>query len=159
MHDDNRTPTRWKHLKGSPNGRPRDYSRSVIGLNVKLKSGLIVAIPHRGLPPLIATQIDQYAHQPGFLSFNTVRHGIWRPGGTQERLLDEVKGVICAGRESSREAVEALVMEIEQRGGTFRRLLRGGRREGTRDRLAAHTYLDARGLRNDGSVVLPELVT
>ena len=47
-------------------------------------------------------------------------------------------------------------MEIEQRGGTFRRLLRGGRREGARDRLAAHTYLDARGLRNDGSVVLPE---
>jgi hypothetical protein len=131
----------------------------VIGLNVKLRSGLIVAIPHCGLPPLIATQIDQYANQPGFLSFNTVRHGIWRPGGTQERLLDEVKGVVCAGRESSREAVEALVMEIEQRGGTFRRLLRGGRREGARDRLAAHTYLDARGLRNDGSVVLPELVT
>jgi len=69
MHHDNRTPTRRKHLKGSPNGRPRDYSRSVIGLNVKLKSGLIMAIPHHGLPPLIATQIDQYANQPGFLSF------------------------------------------------------------------------------------------
>jgi hypothetical protein len=113
MHDDNSTPTRRKHLKRSPNGRPRDYRRPVIGLNLKLRSGLIVAIPDRGLPPLIATQIDQYANQPGFLSFNTVRHGIWRPGGTQERLLDEVKGVICAGRESSREAVKVLVMEIE----------------------------------------------
>jgi hypothetical protein len=98
MHDDNRTSTRRKHLKGSPNGRPRDYRRSVIGLNVKLRPGLIVAIPHRGLPPLIATQINEYANQPGFLSFNTVGHGLWRPGGTQERLLDEVKGVIRAGR-------------------------------------------------------------
>src|SRR5207247_961639 len=89
---------------------------------------------HRTVMALIAAQIDQYGSQPGFLSFNTVRHGLWRPGGTQERLLDEVKGVVCAGRESSREAVEALVMEIEQRGGTFRRLLRGGRREGARDR-------------------------
>ena len=43
-------------------------------------------------------------------------------------------------------------MEIEQRGGTFRRLLREGRREGAGDRLAAHTYIDARGLRNDGPV-------
>jgi hypothetical protein len=123
----------------------------VIGLNITLRSGLIVAVPHRGLAPLIATQIDQYANQPGFLAFDTVRHGIWRPGGTQKRLLDEVKGVIGARRESSRKSVEALVMEIEQRGGTLRRLRRGGRREGARDRLAAHNYLDARELRNDGS--------
>jgi hypothetical protein len=43
-------------------------------------------------------------------------------------------------------------MDIEQRGGTFRRLLREDRREGAGDRLAAHTYIDARGLRNDGPV-------
>ena len=153
MHDDDRTPTRRKHLEGSPDGRPRDDRRSVIGLNVKLRSGLVVAVPHRGLPPLIATQIDQHANQPGLLSFDAVRHGIRRPGGTQERLLDEVKRVICARRESPRKAVEALVMEIEQRGGTLRRVLRGGGREGAGDRLAAHNYLDARGLRNDGSVL------
>jgi len=113
-----------------------------VRLSVRARGVFVVPPLHSSLPPLIATQVDQHTHQPRLLSVRTRRHGPRRTRHPQEGLLHKVERVVGTRRQSPREAVQTLVMSIEECRDPIGGPVFDRDSEGTNERVAAHTYLD-----------------
>ena len=154
VHHDDCASSRWQPVECTPYRCPRDYGGTVIGFG--LKGRFVVVLLHRGSPPLVAAKIDQYTHQPGFLAVGTERHGFGRTGGAEERLLDQIESVVSCWSQPARQPVHALMVGVEQCGDAVGGSLLDGNRQRARDRLTAHTYLDARRDQNDWPPITTE---
>ncbi len=74
--------------------------------------------PHmdRGVPPVVAADVDQHTDQPGFLAGHAARNALGRARHAQKRLLDEVGGIIRAPGQAPRQPEQTLMMGVEQLG-------------------------------------------
>jgi hypothetical protein len=105
---------------------------------------LVLVLPsNRVLPPLIAPDVDENANEPGFLISEAVRNGRRCAGDLQKRLLYEIQRFVGCGSKTSCEAVETVVMGIEESGQPIRRRLGDGNGKGGGNRQAVHTLLNA----------------
>src|SRR6185436_6152390 len=103
------------------------------------------AMPNRGLAPLVATDVDEDAHQPGFLARHASRHRGQRPRRLEKGVLDQVARLVRAGGEPARETVEPLFVQVEE-GPQACRWIVGGRlgRQRDGDGRCVHTAIDVR---------------
>ena len=118
MQDDDGAPARREQVERAPNRGSCDHRGAVVGPGVKLRGRFFVPLLHGGLPPLVPAHIDQHANQPGLLTVSTEGYRSGRTGSSQEGLLHQVEGVVSAGRQSPRQAVQTLMMGVEHRSDT-----------------------------------------
>ena len=93
------------------------------------EDGFLIAAHTRGMPrlflvpssngrfsPLVAPKVDEHADQPRFLVCRTDWNGRDRARGLEECVLDEIPRRIGGWNKAPRQAVQPLVMGVEERG-------------------------------------------
>lgn len=90
----------------------------------------VVALPDAFLSPLITADVYQDADQPRLFIRHAAWNGFRRPGGLEERLLNEVEGIIDRRGQTPCQPIEPLLVRIEER-------------RQSRCVLCAHTSLNA----------------
>jgi len=74
-----------------------------------------MVLSNRHLSPVIAPEIDQHAHQPRLLAGGIDWNGCGRARNPEEGLLHEIPRSIRGGHETPSQAVQTIVMRIEER--------------------------------------------
>ena len=85
----------------------------VAGLHDTVEDGS-VASSNRLLPPLIVSNVDEHADEPGLLVFEAMGNRLG-PSRLEKGLLNEVERIVRARDEASRDAIEAVHVGLEQR--------------------------------------------
>src|SRR5438445_6420178 len=145
VHDDDGAAARRQGVERTPDGGSRHQNGFLVvfdtGGAVQLS---IVALPNSRLPPLIATDVDEHANEPGFLARQSEWNGRWRASGLEERLLHEVQRVVGVWSKAPGQAVQAFVMRVEEHGQPVRRIARQGDGEDTGHWHSVHISLNGR---------------
>ncbi len=141
VHHDDSSAARRQVVECAPDDRPDQKGPFwVIVLDGRVTQVEFVALPDRFFAPLISSDVNEYANQPCLFIPQSVGNGFGRTGSLQERLLNEIQGIIGAGNETPGEAVQPVCMRLEQSGQSIG-LPRQHRRR-AHGRLFAHTLLN-----------------
>jgi hypothetical protein len=145
MHDDDRAAPWLQYVEGPPDSHPGDQCRLLNwgtsgGVDAEGCSG---AVSDGDFAPLVAAYVDKHPDQPGFFAYQTDWHRPRGSGRSQERILHEVMGVVGGWDEPSCQAVESILMRVDQgREPSSPILGRQVDRHGGNCRPSAHVLID-----------------
>src|SRR5262245_57493637 len=115
VHDDDRAAPWCQAVEGPPDSGPCDPRGLLVDRAARVE--LLVEPPANGaLAPLIAADVDENADEPRLFPGRATRYRRQRAGGPEKRLLDEVQRLVRVRRKPAGQAVQPLVMSLEQLG-------------------------------------------
>ena len=128
VHDEDGAAAWRQPVERTPDRRPGDEDGFLIAADTGGTPRLFLVPSSNGrFSPLVAPKVDEHADQPRFLVCRADWNGRDRARGLEECVLDEIPRSIGGWNKAPRQAVQPLVVGVEERGQPV------GRRVGERD--------------------------
>ena len=135
VQDDDRPAARSQRVERTPDGVTCHKRRLVAARGRGGPVPRVVVVPPNRVPsPLVASNVDENPDEPRLLVRQAARNGQRCAGDLEKCLLNQVQCGVCGRSQASREAVQTVVVGVEESGHPVRGHVGygGGKRAGAR---------------------------
>ena len=160
VHDENGAATWRQPLERTPDRRPGDEDGFLIARHTGGTPRLFLVPSSNGrFSPLVAPKVDEHADQPRFLACRADWNGRDRARGLEECVLDEIPRSIGGWNKAPRQAVQPLVVGVEERGQPVGRMVGERDWQDIGDGQPAHMLVNVPGPNYVGACELIGLIS